>query len=161
MALVKTVDDLRAATVQRLKSLPVIPQKVAVIPEDAQDITTEINKALGMAGGLVIIVYTGNATNINQAAPIPSGQMDLIVEVAEIPAVNRGSTGTKIPAEELSRICIRALHQFDWAVGRSLTFTEREYRPEQSLVSNKKLKVVQYFVTFQTIVSLDAEIGVN
>jgi len=159
MAALKTVDDLRAAVVRRLESLPVLPG-IAVIPEDRQNITTEIQKALGMGRGMVIIVYTGNAKNTAPAAPIPQCDLEMIIEIAEIPAINRGATGTKIPGAEVARYCVRALHQYAWTPGRCLTFQEQEYRPEQALGSNKKVQVVQYFLTFKTHVSFDAEIGV-
>jgi len=155
MAVVKTLDDLREAVVQRLESLPVFPSRVSVIPEDRQNITTEVRKALGAGGGLVIIIYTGNARNISPATPIPNCELEVIIEVGEIPAINRGATGTKIPAVEAARICIRALHQFAWTEGRCLTFREQEYNRDD------KGSVVQYFLSFKTHVSMDAEIGVD
>lgn len=150
----KTIDDLRSAVVQRLRSLPVFPAKVAIIAEDRQNIATEVAKALGTGGGLVIIVYTGTARNIAPAAPIPQCETEIIIEIGEVPAINRGAAGTGVPGVEAARFCVRALHQFPWTEGRALTFTEQEYNRDA------KGSVVQYFLTFKTQVSFDAEIGV-
>jgi len=140
--------------VQRLKSLPVFPQKVGIFAEDRGDLQFEVNKALRQAGGLAIIMYTGNARNTSPNTPIPFCDIEIIVEIGELVATNRSSTGTKIPAVEAARICVRALHGWAWTTGRSLVFQEQQYNRDQ------KGSVVQYFLSFRTKISMDAEIGV-
>ena len=154
MAENNTVDDLRAAVVRRLESLPVLPG-IAVIPEDRQNIMTEVSKALAKGNGMVIIVYTGDAKNTAPSAPIPQCELELIVEVGEIPALNRGATGTRIPGSEVARYCVRALHQYIWTAGKSLTFREQRYNKDDTK------QVVQHLLYFTTHVSFDAEIGVE
>ncbi len=154
MALVKTIDDLRAAVVARLKSLPVFPAKVGIFAEDRNNLLFEVNKALRQAGGLVIIMYTTDAVNTSPNSPIPQCRVDVVVEVGELVATNRGATGTKIPAVEAARICVRALHGWAWATGRSLVFNKQSYNRDD------KSSVVQYYLDFSTIISMDADIGV-
>lgn len=150
----KTIDDLRQAVFERLRSLPVFPAAVTIVPEDRQNIATEVAKGLGTGRGLVIIIYTGDARNIAPASPVPQCETEIIIEIGEVPAINRGRAGTGVPGVEAARYCVRALHQFPWTAGRALTFTEQEYNRDA------KGSVVQYFLTFKTQVSFDAEIGV-
>jgi len=154
MAVLATLDDLRAAVVRRLESLPVLTG-VAVIPEDRQNIATEVRKAMANGKGLAIVIYTGDAKNIAPAAPIPQCELELIVEVGEIPAMNRGPAGTKIPGCEVARYCVRGLHQHEWSYGKSLTFQQQQFNKDD------KAMIVQHLLFFTTIVSFDAEIGVK
>lgn len=152
---VATLDDLRAAVVRRLETLAVLP-KVPVIAEDRQNIGTEIRKALGIGGGLCLTVSTGNATNLTPGAEIPQGTIDVIVEVGEIPAVNRpagGRTGFGIPAITAAVCAVRALHFFGWCPGKTLVWREMQYDKDD------KDNIIVYTLIFSTVVNFNANLG--
>lgn len=147
------LEDLRAATVRRLESLPVLAG-VPVIAEDRMNILTEIQTALGQGGGLVVTVGTGSAKGAAPNDALPQADVELVVEVAEIPAINRGETGRKIPAITAAVIAVVALHHFAWERGKALVFDEFVYDRED------KKQIVSYTAIFKTRVSFEAALGV-
>lgn len=147
------LEDLRAAVVRRLESLPALAG-VPVIGEDRMNIATEIQKALGQAGGLCVTVGTGSARGAAPNDPLPQGDIEIVVEAAEIPAINRGDAGRKIPAITVANIAIRALHHFAWEPGRALVFDELVYDRED------KKQLVIYTAIFKTRVVFDTTLGV-
>lgn len=147
-----TLDDLRTSVTRRLQSLPALAG-VPVLAEDRRDITTEIQKALGQGGGLVVTVGTGSAKGAAPNDPLPQGDAEIVVEVGEIPAVNRGAGGKMIPAISVANLAVRALHHFAWERGRALIFDEMIYNRED------KKQIVLYVCIFKTRIVFDAELG--
>lgn len=148
-----TLDDLRAAAVRRLEVIPALAG-VPVIAEDRLDIDTEIRKALGTGGGLVLTVGTGSMKCLQPSNPTPTVDTELVVEAAEIPPINRGASGKKIPGILAAVIATRALHHFVWETGRTLTLDEILYDRDS------KQKLVIYTIVLTTHVTLDVELGV-
>jgi hypothetical protein len=150
---VGNLDDLRAAAVRRLESLPAL-SGVPVIPEDRQNILTEIQKGLGLGGGLVLTVGTGNAKGTAPNLPIPQAEVEIVVEIAEVPAINRGSAGRQIPAIHAAVLAVVALHHFAWESGKTLVFDELLYDKDD------KKSIVVYTAILKTRVSFEAQLGV-
>lgn len=147
------LDDLRAAAVRRIAGIPALAG-VPVIPEDRQDIANEIRKGLATGGGLVMTIGTGNAKGVAPNLPMPQADVEIIVESAEIPAINRGGSGRQIPAITAIVIAIVALHHHAWESGRTLVFEELQYDKDD------KAKIVLYTAIFKTRVSFEAQLGV-
>ena len=147
------LEDLRDAVVRRLESLPALAG-VPVVPEDRMDIETEIRKALGQAGGLVVTVGTGGAKGAAPNDPLPQADVEVVVEVAEIPAVNRGPAGRKTPAVSAAVTAVVALHHFPWESGKALVFSEIIYNRDD------KKQLVIYTAIFTTRVAFTAALGV-
>ncbi len=150
---VGNLEDLRASVVRRLESLPALAG-VPVIAEDRMNVVTEIQKALGQGGGLVVTVGTGGAKGAAPNDPLPQADVEVVVEVAEVPAVNRGAAGSKIPADTAAVIAVCALHHFPWESGKALTFSEILYD------RNDKKQLVIYTAIFTTRVAFTAAPGV-
>ena len=100
------LDQLRAAVSRRLESLPALAG-IPVVPEDRQNIKSEIDTALGKAGGLVITVSMGNARGVAPADPLPQAEVEVVVECAEIRDQPR--TGRQMPAVTASVLAVCAL----------------------------------------------------
>lgn len=147
------LDDLRAAAVRRLASVPAL-SGVPVIAEDRMDLETEIRKALSTGGGLVITVGTGSMRCLQPANPLPTLEVESVVEVAEIPPINRGPAGRRIPGITVAAMVGVALHHHIWEPGRTLVLDEILYDRDS------KQKLVLYTLVFKTNVSLTIELGV-
>ena len=116
-----TLDELRETVCRRLESLPEL-SGVPIIPEDRQNIATEITKALSQLKGIVIVVNTGDGRCDAPGNPNPTAEVSLLIEISEIPAINRTRNGSQIPAVDAMGIVIRALHQHVEKEKGSLTF---------------------------------------
>jgi len=147
-----TLDDLRAAVVQRLKSTPALAG-VPVLAEDRLDVKTEIDRGLSTGGGLVLVVVTGSGRFVSPNLPVPQCEAEIIVECAEIPAVNRAASGKKIPAVSAAVLACRALHHWGWTRGQVLTAEEIDYNRHDTK------PIVAYVLTFRTRVLFDADLG--
>lgn len=147
------LDDLRAAVCGRLGSIPVLAG-VPVLPEDREDLLAEIRKALMIAGGLAITVATGNARGVAPNLPMPQADVEIYVTSSEVPVINRGKKGRKIPAITTAVISIVALHHFPWETGKTLVFDSLQYDKDS------KSKIVLYTAVFKTRVSFEAQLGV-
>lgn len=142
--------ELRESCTKRLGSLLQLTS-IAILTEDKLDLITEIQKALAQSKGFVIVVSTGDLVGQSPNVSPPECVVDVVVEVAETPAINRSETGAKIPAIEAATIVAKALHCYQWCEQFVLTFE----RMRQS-VENKS--IVLYTLTFKTSVMLDADI---
>ncbi len=118
-------DELLKAVVAKLQSLPLL-SGFPIIPEDAKNIATEVNKALAQSGGFCIVVSTGDGRNESPANPTPSESMEVMIECGEIPAINRVAGGRLIPSLKVAVACIKALHLFSVDTGTTLVFARRE-----------------------------------
>jgi|GEM_PF-5696438 len=147
------LDDLRAAVTRRLEALPALAG-VPIIPEDRQNLVFEIDKALGQGGGLCVTVGTGSAKGAAPNDPLPQADVEIVVEVAEIPALNRGAGGRQLPAISLAVAAAAALHHHAWEPGRALVFDEIIYDRDD------KRAVVIYALVFRTRVAFTAALGV-
>jgi hypothetical protein len=147
------IDDLRTAGVRRLESIPALAG-VPVIGDDRLDIDTEIRKALGTGGGLALTVGLGSMKCLQPANPSPTVEVELVVEIAEIPPINRGPGGRRIPGITAAVIAAKALHHHGWETGRTLVLDEIIYDKDS------KLKLVIYTLVFKTHVTFDVELGV-
>lgn len=148
------LDQLRAAVSRRLESLPALAG-IPVVPEDRQNIKSEIDTALGKAGGLVITVSMGNARGVAPADPLPQAEVEVVVECAEIPAINRGPAGRQMPAVTASVQAVCALHHWPWEHGNVLTFGETQYDRDD------KTSLVIYTCIFNTRVTFAAQLGLG
>lgn len=150
---VGNLDDLRSAVVRRIESLPGF-SGVPVVPEDRQNLKSEIDKALGQSGGLVVTVGTGSAKGAAANDPLPQSDVEVIVECCEIPAINRGPAGRQIPAITLANAVIAALHHHAWERGKALVYDEMVYD------KNDKSALVIYALVFRTRIAHEAALGV-
>lgn len=147
-----TLDDLRSAVVARLQSVPALAG-IPVLGEDRLDIQAEIAKGLATGGGLVIAVSTGGGRFLSPNLPLPQCEAEIFVECAEVPAVNRGASGRKIPGIRVAVLAVRALHHFGWTRGQVLTATEISYSRHDTK------PIVVYVPSFTTRVLFDADLG--
>jgi hypothetical protein len=147
-----TLDDLRAAVTRRLAALPAL-NGVPVIPEDRQNLAYELDKALGQGGGLVVTVGTGSAKAAAPGDPLPQSDAEIVVECAEIPAINRAEGGRKIPAVTAADIAVTALHHWPWERGKALVYDEIIYDKDD------KKAIVVYTCVFKTRVVHHAALG--
>jgi len=147
------LDQLRAAVTRRLESLPALAG-VPVVPEDRQNLKSEIDRALGQAGGLVLTVSMANARGAAPNDPLPQADVEVVVECAEIPAVNRSAAGRQIPAVTASVLAVCALHHWPWEPGKVLTYSETLYDRDD------KKALVAYTCIFTTRVAFAAALGV-
>jgi hypothetical protein len=104
-----TVKELREHVCRKLEGVPEL-SGIPVIPEDKQNIATEINKALSQMKGIVIVVNTGDGRSEEPNNPNPVAEVSLLVEIAEIPAINRTPRGSQIAAVDAMGIVVSALH---------------------------------------------------
>lgn len=138
-----TIATLRASVVAHLQAIPQLAG-VAVLAEDRDDVVTAISTALAQGRGLVLVVSTGAERFTQGGNPVPVSDVDVYVEVGEIPAINRGPKGARIPASDVSCLVVRALHHFVWTPGKVLVADAKAYD------RNDKSKVVTYTPIFKT-----------
>ena len=142
---------LRDEVVRALSANPRL-SAVTVLAEDRLDLTTEIAKALGRAKGIVIVVVTGAAKGKSSNLPIAQATIDCLVEIAEIPAINRSPSGANLPAIDATLAAVETLHHFQWCHGRTLVFASVDYD------MSEKLKMQKYTITLNTDVSFESSI---
>lgn len=148
---VSTPAALRDEVVRVLSANPRL-SAVTILAEDRLDLTTEIAKALGRAKGIVIVVLTGAAKGKSSNLPIAQATVECLVEVAEIPAINRSPSGANLPAIDAATAAIATLHHFQWCHGRTLIFDDLDYD------MSEKLKMQKYTITLKTDVSFESSI---
>ena len=148
-----TLDQLRAAVSRRLESLPALAG-IPVVPEDRSNIKSEIDRALGKAGGLVITVSMGNARGVAPADPLPQAEVEVVVECAEIPR-STADRRSQMPAVTASVLAVCALHHWPWEHGNVLTFGETQYDRDD------KTSLVIYTCIFNTRVTFAAQLGLG
>jgi hypothetical protein len=140
-----TIADLRAAVVQRLQANEKLAG-ITILAEDRLDLSTEINKALATGKGIVITVATGSEKFRQGSNPVPVAEVELIVEVGEIPLINRSKNGARLPASEAAAIIVSALHHYPWEAGKVLVASEKIYDKDA------KEKIVSYASVFTTLI---------
>ena len=149
MNTVNTVAALRAEVTRKLSALPLLRQ-VAVLAEDKLNLPTEIAKALAQGKGFCVTVLTGSAKGKSPNLKPAQADVECIVEIAEIPPINRGSTGAQLPSIDATVAVVAELHHFEWCRGRVLVFDEAEF------AQNDKIQMQKYTVIFKTDVSFEA-----
>jgi hypothetical protein len=146
-----TIADLRSAVVLRLQALPAL-QGVAILAEDRLDLTSEVNAALATGKGLAVTVACGNEKFRQGANPRPVSEVELIVEVGEIPLINRAPSGSRLPASNAAALIVSALHHYPWEPGKVLVASEKVYDKDS------KTKVVVYASIFTTLIEYPAPV---
>ena len=140
-----TIADLRTAVVQRLEANEKLAG-ITILGEDRLALMSEINKALATGKGIVITVSTGSEKFRQSANPVPVAEVELIVEVGEIPLINRAQSGARLPASEAACIIVSALHQYLWEPSKTLVASEKIYNKDD------KAKIVTYASIFTTFI---------
>lgn len=135
-----TINELREAVCRKLESLPELAG-VPVIPEDRQNVVTEITKALSQAKGLCVVVNTGEGRCDAPGNPAATSELQLLVEIAEIPVINRSPAGLRLPAVDVMGIVVSTLHQHTDPTGGTLTFVDWSFMND---------KVIKYTPAFST-----------
>lgn len=139
------IPELRRSVVAKLQAIPQLAG-VEVISEDRNDVATAINTALAQGRGIVLVVSTGAERFTQGSNPTPVSNVEVYVEVGEIPAVNRGPKGSRVAASDAAALVVRALHHFPWTHGKVLVASEKLYD------RNDTKKIVTYTPIFTTTV---------
>ena len=141
--MIASIATLRERVVAHLQAIPE-PAGIPVIHEDRDDVMTAIRTALAQGQGLVLVVSTGPERFTQGGNPLPVADVDVFVEVSEIPAINRGPKGARIPASDAACLVVRALHYYAWAPGKVLVADAKAYD------RNDTSKTVTYAPIFKT-----------
>lgn len=95
-----------------------------VLTEDDGDVDTLITKAVGSTGLCVTIMFR-QAKSASRTLPGPVfAGADLIVEIAELAAMNRADGGLQVSALEAAETAAAVLHQARMPSGRILMVTD-------------------------------------
>jgi hypothetical protein len=129
-SIVQTAGDLEAlqrAVVAVLQTCPALAA-VKILHEDDGDIENAIDAALSETGLNMIVLSPAGSSDSPDSAAVHLDDLDIVVRIIEIPIINRGETGTRIPINRALQLVATWLHQ-QIIAGHAITFTRFQPDP--------------------------------